>query len=32
MSIVIAITAGCNPTKIYLKLDSYIPNLLIPNN
>jgi hypothetical protein len=32
MSIVIAITAGRNPAKIYLKLDFYIPNSLIPNN
>jgi hypothetical protein len=32
MSIVMAITADYNPAKIYLKLDSYILNLLIPNN
>jgi hypothetical protein len=32
MSIVIAITIDYNLTKIYLKLDFYIFNLLIPNN
>jgi hypothetical protein len=32
MSIVMAMTANRDLAKIYLKLDSYIPNLLISNN
>jgi hypothetical protein len=32
MSIIIAIMVDCDPAEIYLKLDSYIPNLLISNN